>query len=39
MRVNSLDHYNVITDRLDATAQFYVDVLNLERRDGPAPFT
>ncbi|MDE2436631.1 MAG: VOC family protein [Sphingomonadales bacterium] len=39
MKVNALDHYNIITDRLDETARFYAAVLGLERRDGPPPFT
>ena len=37
MKVTALDHYNVITDRMDDTAQFYAAVLGLERRDGPPP--
>ncbi len=37
MRVNALDHVNIITDRLDETADFYVRLLELERRDGPPP--
>jgi catechol 2,3-dioxygenase-like lactoylglutathione lyase family enzyme len=39
MRVNRLDHVNIITDQLDETAQFYGALLGLERRDGPAPLT
>lgn len=39
MKVNGLDHVNVITADLDATARFYEDLLGLERRDGPAPLT
>ncbi|MBB3861654.1 catechol 2,3-dioxygenase-like lactoylglutathione lyase family enzyme [Novosphingobium hassiacum] len=39
MNVNALDHVNIITDRLDATAEFYKSLLGLERRDGPAPLT
>jgi catechol 2,3-dioxygenase-like lactoylglutathione lyase family enzyme len=39
MQVNWLDHVNVITDKLDATAEFYKALLNLERRDAPAPLT
>lgn len=35
MRVNALDHFNVITDRMDETAAFYSAVLDLDRRDGP----
>ena len=37
MQVNALDHVNIITDQLDATATFYAQLLNLERRDGPPP--
>ena len=37
MQVNALDHVNIITDRLDETADFYVRLLELERRDGPPP--
>jgi catechol 2,3-dioxygenase-like lactoylglutathione lyase family enzyme len=37
MRVNALDHFNVITEQLDKTAAFYTAVLGLERRDGPPP--
>lgn len=37
MQVNALDHVNIITDRLDETADFYVRLLDLERRDGPPP--
>lgn len=39
MNVNALDHVNIITDRLDETAEFYKALLGLERRDGPAPLT
>ena len=39
MQVNALDHVNIITDRLDETAEFYRELLNLERRDGPPPLT
>lgn len=37
MRVNALDHINVITADVDGTARFYADLLGLERRNGPAP--
>lgn len=37
MRVNALDHFNVITPDLDGSAKFYADVLGLERRNGPPP--
>lgn len=39
MQVNWLDHVNVITDRLDETAEFYRALLNLKRRDAPPPLT
>jgi catechol 2,3-dioxygenase-like lactoylglutathione lyase family enzyme len=37
MRVNALDHFNVIAADLDGTARFYAEVLGLERRNGPPP--
>ncbi len=37
MKVNALDHFNIIAADLDGTARFYADVLGLERRNGPAP--
>ena len=39
MKVEALDHVNIITDDLDGTAAFYADLLGLERRDGPPPLT
>ena len=39
MRVKRLDHINIITDQLDATAQFYATLLGLERRNAPPPLT
>ncbi|WAT16881.1 VOC family protein [Aurantiacibacter sp. MUD11] len=39
MKVEALDHVNIITDRLDETADWYAEMLNLERRDGPPPLT
>ena len=39
MKVNALDHVNIITDDLDGTARFYADLLDLDRRDAPAPLT
>ena len=39
MHVNALDHVNIITDRLDETAEFYRALLELDRRDAPAPLT
>ena len=37
MRVNALDHVNIITANLEGTARFYVDLFGLERRDAPPP--
>ena len=39
MNVEALDHVNIITDRLDTTADFYGKLLGLERRDAPPPLT
>ena len=39
MQVNALDHFNLITDDLEATATFYQTLLSLERRNGPPPLT
>ncbi|MEO7247151.1 MAG: VOC family protein [Novosphingobium sp.] len=39
MKVNALDHVNIIAADLDGTARFYADLLNLERRDAPPPLT
>lgn len=39
MKVNALDHVNIITDDLDGTARFFEEMFGLERRDGPAPAT
>lgn len=39
MKVEALDHVNIITDRLDETAQWYASLLDLERRDAPPPLT
>jgi catechol 2,3-dioxygenase-like lactoylglutathione lyase family enzyme len=39
MKVNALDHVNIITDDLDGSARFYADLLGLERRDAPPPLT
>ena len=39
MRVNALDHVNVITADLDGTARFYAELCGLERRDAPPPLT
>jgi catechol 2,3-dioxygenase-like lactoylglutathione lyase family enzyme len=39
VKVNALDHINIIAADLDGTARFYAEVFGLERRDGPAPLT
>jgi catechol 2,3-dioxygenase-like lactoylglutathione lyase family enzyme len=39
MKVQALDHVNIITADLDGTAKFYADLLDLERRNGPPPLT
>jgi catechol 2,3-dioxygenase-like lactoylglutathione lyase family enzyme len=39
MKVNALDHVNIITADLDGTCDFYVELLDLERRDAPPPLT
>jgi len=39
MNVEALDHVNIITDKLDETAEFYANLLGLERRDAPPPLT
>jgi catechol 2,3-dioxygenase-like lactoylglutathione lyase family enzyme len=39
MRVNALDHVNIITADLDGTADFYARLFGLERRDAPPPLT
>jgi catechol 2,3-dioxygenase-like lactoylglutathione lyase family enzyme len=39
MKVNALDHVNIITDDLEGTARFYAEVFGLDRRDAPAPLT
>ena len=35
--VNALDHVNIITAELEATASFYAEVFGLERRNPPPP--
>ena len=37
MKIEALDHINIITADLDGTARFYAELLGLERRDGPPP--
>jgi catechol 2,3-dioxygenase-like lactoylglutathione lyase family enzyme len=39
MTVERLDHVNIIAQDLNATAQFYADLLDLEIRDAPPPLT
>jgi catechol 2,3-dioxygenase-like lactoylglutathione lyase family enzyme len=39
MKVNALDHVNIITADLEATCDFYAELLSLERRDAPPPLT
>jgi catechol 2,3-dioxygenase-like lactoylglutathione lyase family enzyme len=39
VRVNALDHVNIITPDLDGTARFYAELLGLKRRNAPPPLT
>jgi len=39
VRVEALDHVNIITGNLEGSARFYAEVFGLEARDGPAPLT
>ena len=39
MNVEALDHVNIITDKLDETAEFYGRLLGLVRKDAPPPLT
>lgn len=39
MKVNALDHVNIITGDLEGTARFYSELFDLERRDAPPPLT
>ena len=39
MRVDALDHINIITADLDGTARYYAEVLGLRRRNAPPPLT
>jgi catechol 2,3-dioxygenase-like lactoylglutathione lyase family enzyme len=39
MKVNALDHVNIITDDLEGTSRFYAALFDLDRRDAPAPLT
>jgi catechol 2,3-dioxygenase-like lactoylglutathione lyase family enzyme len=37
MRVNHLDHVNIFTDDMAASARFYATLLDLDVRNGPPP--
>jgi catechol 2,3-dioxygenase-like lactoylglutathione lyase family enzyme len=37
MKVNALDHVNIITGDLDGTARFYAELFDLDRRNAPPP--
>jgi catechol 2,3-dioxygenase-like lactoylglutathione lyase family enzyme len=37
VKVNALDHVNIITADLDGTARFYSEVFDLDRRNAPPP--
>ena len=39
MKVNALDHINIIAEDLHGTARFYADLLDLEIRNAPPPLT
>jgi catechol 2,3-dioxygenase-like lactoylglutathione lyase family enzyme len=39
MKVNALDHINIITADLHGTARFYAEMFDLEARNGPPPLT
>jgi len=39
MRINALDHVNIIAADLEATTRYYTQVFGLERRDAPPPLT
>lgn len=39
MKVERLDHVNIISADLDGTAAFYAEVFGLERSDAPPPLT
>ena len=39
MIVQRLDHVNIFTDRLDQTARYFGELLDLEARNGPPPST
>ncbi len=37
MKLNALDHVNIITDDLAGTTKFFVKLFDLDVRDGPEP--
>lgn len=37
MKLNALDHVNIITDDLQGTVRFFVEMFDLDVRDGPEP--
>jgi catechol 2,3-dioxygenase-like lactoylglutathione lyase family enzyme len=39
VKVNALDHINIITPDLHGTARFYAEMFNLEPRNAPPPLT
>jgi catechol 2,3-dioxygenase-like lactoylglutathione lyase family enzyme len=39
VRVDALDHVNIITADLEGSARFYAEVFGLEPRDAPPPLT
>jgi catechol 2,3-dioxygenase-like lactoylglutathione lyase family enzyme len=39
VRVEALDHVNIITSDVEGSARFYQELLGLEPRDGPPPLT
>jgi len=39
VRVEALDHVNIVAADLDVTARWYGELLGLERRDAPPPLT
>jgi catechol 2,3-dioxygenase-like lactoylglutathione lyase family enzyme len=39
VRVNALDHVNIIVADLEGTARYYAEMFGLERRNAPPPLT
>jgi catechol 2,3-dioxygenase-like lactoylglutathione lyase family enzyme len=37
MKLNALDHVNIITGDLEGTVRFFVELFDLDVRDGPEP--